>query len=99
MAKDKVYKKLLEIEKLLKSLMRKEVRELKLLGGEDKKLKKILKTAGPTGLIFNDPIEWKVMIAEICPDRKEVIGEKEAVFKCKITKDYCDYDTCPKNKI
>lgn len=96
MDEDKVYKKLLDIEKMLKSLIRKEVKELNVLSREDKRIKKLLKT---TLLIFNDPIDWKIMIAEVCPDREKIVREKEAVFKCKITKDYCDYDTCPKNKI
>lgn len=96
MGEDKVYKKLLDIEEMLKSLMRKEIRELKILGKEDKRIKKILRT---TGFIFNDPIDWKIMIAEVCPNKKRIVGEREAVFKCKITKDYCDYDVCPKNKI
>lgn len=96
MDEGKVYKKLLEIEKMLKKLVRKETKELKMLSKEDKKIRKILRT---TGFIFNDPMEWKFRIAELCPERKKIVREKEAVFKCKITKDYCDYDNCPKNKI
>lgn len=96
MDEDKIYKKLLDIEDILKELTKKESRELRMLSKEDKKIKKILKV---TGFIFNNPVEWKFRVAELCPERKKIVSEKEAVFKCKLTKDYCDYDNCPKNKI
>ncbi len=96
MDEDKLYNKLLEIEDMLKILIKKEIKELEILGKEDKKLRKIMKT---TGFIFNDPVEWKIRISEVCPERKKIIDEKEAVFKCRKTGDYCDYDVCPKNKV
>ncbi len=95
MDEDMIYNKLLELEKMMKSLIRKEVKELNMLSMEDKKIGKMIKG---NNYIFNDPVEWKIMVSEICSERQQIVNEKEAVFKCRITKEYCDYNKCPKNK-
>ena len=48
---------------------------------------------------FDNIIDWKKFIWDNCPNKEQRITKKDIEFNCKILKDACEFEKCPRNWI
>lgn len=100
---EQIYKKLFELERIIK----KAAKEEELLEKEDVQLEKkelqLLKQLHGKNMKkrFENILEWKQAIWDNCADKKVIDSnnKKEADFLCKKTEKSCRFIDCYKNKI
>jgi len=90
-----LYEKLTYVERLLKSLLKKEVKELSLLGLEKKDVERLI--GEKSKKIFEDVLEWKLMIWDNCPFKKSKQEGIELTYTCQKINKPCNFSICPKN--
>tara|TARA_Y100000310_G_scaffold332444_1_gene408036 strand:- start:12620 stop:12919 length:300 start_codon:yes stop_codon:yes gene_type:complete len=89
---DKIYNKLLQIEKYVKA----EFQEEKIIETKEEEIEALEKRKN---IRFPDIGEWRKLIWENCPHKKELDEGREIDWLCGITKQACHFENCPENEI
>jgi hypothetical protein len=91
---EKIYEKLLEIERMLQ----KEKQEEDTILDDEKEIKHLMAEKGDKK--FSNVLQWKELLWDNCPHKKhEMISETQIGFVCDLTKKSCDFLICPENSL
>lgn len=101
---EQLYKKLIEVEKVLKLLSSQEknleLGEHKLQEAEREELELLRRLQGKDiKRRFDNPLQWKQGIWNTCPDKKTIQTRKTIDFECSKTGKSCRFVDCYRNKV
>jgi len=101
---EQIYKKLVEVEGVLKKVAVEEEiieQEVKLEGKKEREELELLKRLQGKDIKrrYSDIIMWKMKIWDTCPDKKSTPSKKTIDFFCKKTGKTCRFVDCYRNKV
>ena len=101
---EQIYKKLVEVEDVLKKVAAEEElieQEVKLEGKKEREELELLKRLQGKDIkrMHNNIIVWKNKIWDACSDKKSIPSKRTIDFLCKKTGKTCRFVDCYRNKV